>query len=81
MNLIDRLDRLAKDAAHGAFWTDEEFGELEQAINAVRADRAHTKDTARAAWRELANGKDRLDPYHPAAQNIRVAMNLIRTLK
>lgn len=81
MNLIDRLDRLAKDAAHGAFWTDEEFGELEQAINAVRADRIHTKETAGTAWRELANVKGRLDPYHPAAQNIRVAMNLIRTLK
>lgn len=81
MNLIDRLDRLAKDAAHGAFWTDEEFNELEQAINAVRADRINTKETAGNAWRQLADGKGSLDPYHPAAQNIRVAMNLIRTLK
>lgn len=81
MNLIDHLDRLAKDAAHGAFWTDEEFNELEQALHATRANRIHTKDTAMAALEELGQAIDKLDPYHPAAQKIRVAMSLIRTLQ
>lgn len=81
MNLIDRLDRLAKDAAHGAFWNDEEFNELDQAMNAVRADRTHTKETARAALEELDQATDKLDAYHPATQKIRVAMILIRSLK
>lgn len=81
MNLIDRLDRLAKDAAHGAFWTDEEFHELEQAINAVRADRIQTKDNARAAWRALGEAIACLPPTNPALPQVKAAMNLVRSLK